>query len=160
MPTQTGTSNKTQTKDDAADSRARSLIAAGYTQKEVEALQRDSDSKRNVLSYVWKSFIQIIPGALLGFAIDKSFKYLQTTYRWVPIVVVVAQLIVSVVVLYVIEKYLAPLYADAWINSTPGTLLLVVFTGVQFNLFQQLVAVGNGNGLSPPATQTTGQQGV
>jgi len=124
------------------------------------ALLRDPGAKKNVGVFVWRTFTHVFPAIVLGFVVDKIFKFLQQSFKILPLILVVIQIIVSVIILYIIEKYLAPRYAEAWLNATPGTLFVLFYFGVQFHMFEQFVAIGKGNGLVTLEQHESRQEGI
>jgi hypothetical protein len=132
----------------------------GSTPVDGEALIRDLEATRNLPTYVWRSVTHILVSSVLGFVVDKVLKYLQVVLGVLPLILVAVQIVIGVSILYAIEKYVAPKWAEAWLNATPGTLFNVFFFGVQFNLLENLVAVGRGNGLVSPAVALPAEQVV
>jgi len=94
--------------------------------------------RENLLNYSLQIGLQVIPAIAMGMIVDKVLKKLQHRFQLGPVVMILIQLIVIVVLLFIIEKYIATNYADAWQLTTPGFFFPVFFFGVQFNLFENL----------------------
>lgn len=94
--------------------------------------------RENALNYALQVGLQAIPAIAMGLIIDKVLKKLQDKFDLGPLVMILIQLIVVVVILFIVERYIATNYADAWQQTTPGLFFLIFLFGTQFNLFENI----------------------
>lgn len=94
--------------------------------------------RQNLLNYALQAGVQAIPAIVLGIIIDKILKKFQECGGIHPLIMIVIQIIVIILILYLVEKHVAPNYASDWQITTPGILFPIFFLGVQFNLFDNI----------------------
>jgi uncharacterized membrane protein YkvI len=105
---------------------------------QVHTIEKGRKNRETFATYAYQIVKHAIPGILLGFAIDIVIRKLQEKWKMSVLFWVVMQLVVSIVVLYLIDKYVSERYAMEWHTVAGGLFFVAFFFHTQFNLFRNL----------------------
>lgn len=99
--------------------------------------------RRDLGSYTVGVLQQAIPGIVLGVALDRILKKIQDVNNIEPWIMIIVQILLSIVILFIIEKYISQRYAEAWQNTTPGFFFVAFYFSCQIQLFTNINTVAS-----------------
>lgn len=60
----------------------------------------------------------------------------------IPLLMIIIQLIFMTIVLFIFERYIAPLFGRSWQDITPGLFFVAIYFSTQYNLFRNITSLG------------------
>ncbi len=101
-----------------------------------------SQYDENLLSYTTHFLLLSIPAIVFGYSINYFMKYIKKYYNYSPLTLFIINLLLSILLLYIIEKYVSPQFAKRWQEINPGIVFVVFYYTLQTELIEnaQIVA--------------------
>lgn len=94
--------------------------------------------RKSFPSYAGKMAIHIVPGIILGLAINAAMVKLKERLKLSPLMAVAIHITVLILILYIIETKISTRFAFEWQNITPGLFFVSILFGLQTSLFSDL----------------------
>lgn len=77
-----------------------------------------------------------------GIIINTLSLYLQDNFVSNELMMILIQLIFMIVILFVIERLIAPMVGRSWQDITPGLFFVAIYFSTQYNLFRNITSLG------------------